>query len=228
MNPARASSRHHGARAPSSQGTAMTPLAPGGLSAARGASSSEVRPSNRPSQARNDPAADRPPSSSQPSSAARVTTAPAGEGTGRSGTGTDTLAVVPQLTMGRASDAPDPSTSHWRSPAPITTGMPGRSPSSDPAPTQVPHHGVRGHHARQLAQRRAGQLPHGVAVEVVEAATQGEGRVRDDWAVMRYTMRSRGERMTSAASSRSGSFSASQANLAAPRRRRGECPCGPG
>ena len=57
---------------------------------------------------------------------------PAGDGTGRSCTGTETLAVVPQLTMGRSSDAPEPSTSHWRSPAPMTTGIPGRSPSSAP------------------------------------------------------------------------------------------------
>ena len=132
MKPARASSRHHGARAPSSQGTAMTPLAPGGLAAARVANSSELRPSRRPNQARKEPAADRPPSSNHPPSAARVTTAPAGDGTGRSCTGTDTLAVVPQLTMGQPSEAPEPRTSHWRSPAPMTTGMPGRSPSSAP------------------------------------------------------------------------------------------------
>ncbi len=130
--PALASSRHHGARAPSSQGTATTPRAPGGLSPARRASSSGVRSSSRPSQARNEPAAESPPSRSQPPSAARVTTAPAGEGTGRSCTGTDTLPVVPQLTIGWSSDAPDPSTSHCRSPAPITTGMPGFSPSSAP------------------------------------------------------------------------------------------------
>jgi hypothetical protein len=131
-NPARASSRHHGARAPSNQGTAVTPRAPGGLLAARVASSSTGRSSSRPSQARNDPAAERPPSSNQPSLAPRVTTAPAGEGTGRSCTGTDTLAVVPQLTMGHSSDAPEPRTSHWRSPAPITIGVPGRRPSSAP------------------------------------------------------------------------------------------------
>ena len=130
MNPARASSRHHGARAPSSHGTATTPRAPGPLSAARRPSSSVLRSSRRPSQARKEPAADSPPSRSQPPSAARVTTAPTGAGTGRSCTGTETLAVVPQLTMGWYSDAPEPSTSHWRSPAPMTIGTPGRSPSS--------------------------------------------------------------------------------------------------
>ena len=51
MNPARASSRHQGARAPSSQGTATTPRAPGPLSAARRPSSSVLTSSNRPSQA---------------------------------------------------------------------------------------------------------------------------------------------------------------------------------
>ena len=48
----------------------------------------------------------------------------------RSATGTDTLAVVPHDTIGHVRTAPAPSTSQARSPAPITTGMPARSPSS--------------------------------------------------------------------------------------------------
>ena len=164
---------------------------------------------SRPPTARPRAASRRPPP--------RVTTAPAGDGTGRSCTGTDTLAVVPQLTMGRSSEAPEPSTSHWRSPAPMTTGMPGRSPSSAPGTgLELADHGVGRHDARELAQRRAGQLAHGVAVEVVEPAARGEGGVGHhlvghavDDEVARATGSGR------AASRRSGSCSASQASLAA-------------
>ena len=134
-----ASSRHHGARAPSSHGVATTPRAPTGLPAASSASSSEVRPVSRPSQATNDPAADRPPSSSQPATAPRDTTRPAGASAGRVPTGTDRLAVVPQLTMGRDPVAPVPTTSHGRSPAPMITGVPARRPSSaEAAPVSPP------------------------------------------------------------------------------------------
>ena len=42
---------------------------------------------------------------------------------------------------------------------------------------QLADDGVGRHDAGQLAERRAGQLPYGVAVEVVEATARGEGRV---------------------------------------------------
>ena len=118
--------RHHGARAPSSQGAAITPRAPGGLSAASSASSPGGWPVSRPSQARKEPAADSPPSSSHPPRP--PATAPARWAPDRpvAPTGTDTLAVVPQLTMGHDSPAPAPSTSHGRSPAPIDHRRAGR------------------------------------------------------------------------------------------------------
>ena len=75
-NPAVASSRHHGARAPSSHGVATTPPAPGRHRRASSASSSGVRPVRRPSQATMDPAEESPPSSSQPSSADLDSTSP--------------------------------------------------------------------------------------------------------------------------------------------------------
>ena len=60
----------------------------------------------------------------------------------------------------------------------MTTGMPGRSPSSAPGHRlQLADHGVGGHDARELAQRGTGQLAHRVAVEVVEPAARGEGGV---------------------------------------------------
>jgi len=127
--PARARSDHHGARAPSSHGTATTPRAPGPLVVASRASSAGSRPTSWPSQASRDPAADSPPSRSHPPSAERESTSPSGSGSGRTDCGTETLAVVPQLTIGCAALAPAPMTSHWRSPAPMTTGMPGASPS---------------------------------------------------------------------------------------------------
>ena len=107
-----ASGRHQGARAPSSQGVATTPRAPGGLWAGpRGQLVGRWPGQRRAIHDKRDPAADSPPSSSQPPSAARDSTIPVGTGSGRSATGTDTLAVVPQLTMGQDSVAPEPSTS---------------------------------------------------------------------------------------------------------------------
>ncbi len=86
-----------------------------------------------PSQVSSEPAADTPQSMSHPPSAARVTTAAVGTGSGHAGTGTDMLAVVPQDTIAFDGDAPAPRTSHGRSPAPTTTGSPARSPSSSAA-----------------------------------------------------------------------------------------------
>ena len=54
-------------------------------------------------------------------------------------TGSEMLAVVPQLTMGTVAPASVPRTSHWRSPAPITTGIPaGRSRNLAASPVTVP------------------------------------------------------------------------------------------
>ena len=133
MNPARASSRHHG-RAGAVEPRHGDHAARTGRALAGQAGQlvgGAVEQAAQPGQERARRRTGRPRAAS-PRRRARVTTAPAGEGTGRSCTGTETLAVVPQLTIGWSSDAPEPSTSHWRSPAPMTTGMPGRSPSSAP------------------------------------------------------------------------------------------------
>src|SRR5581483_7051841 len=114
--PADASERHHGARAPSSQGRQNTPRAPGSPAAASSASSDVLAPVRPASQSSREPAPDRPPSSNQPRSAARDTTNPAGAVAGHPAVGTDTLAVVPQDTIGAASVAPTPMTSQARSP----------------------------------------------------------------------------------------------------------------
>ena len=177
-NPARASSRHHGARAPSSHGTATTPRAPGPLSAASRPRSSVLRSSRRPSQARNDPAADSPPSSSQPPSAAA----------GHHGAGRrrhralvhrhrDVAGGAPAhhgVVLGRAR------TQH------LALAVAGADDDGDPRPQpelgalhrlELADDRVGRHDARELPQRRAGQLAHGVAVEVVEPASRGEGGV---------------------------------------------------
>ena len=136
--------------------------------------------SSRPSQARKEPAADSPPSSSQPPSAARVTTAPAGDGTGRSCTGTDTLAVVPQLTMGWCSDAAR--AEHFALAVAGTQDdwHPGTQPELGGGHgLETADDGVGRHDARELAQGRSRQLAYDVAVEVVEPAARGERRVGD-------------------------------------------------
>ncbi len=107
---------------------ATTPRAPGGLWAAHSDNSSGRWPVSAPIHDTRDPAADSPPSSSQSSPVDRDSTIPAGTPSGRSATGTETLAVVPQLTMGQDSVAPEPSTSQGRSPAPMTTGVPATRP----------------------------------------------------------------------------------------------------
>ncbi len=61
-----ASSRHHGARAPSNQGAATTPRPPGGLVAASAARDSAECPVTVPSQARRVPAAESPPRTATP------------------------------------------------------------------------------------------------------------------------------------------------------------------
>src|SRR5262249_25314470 len=48
-------------------------------------------------------------------------------------TGIDTFVVVPVDTMAHALPAPEPKTSHGRSPAPSATGMSTRRPSAPPA-----------------------------------------------------------------------------------------------
>src|ERR1019366_8384952 len=102
----RAVSRHHGARAPPSQGRTITPRDPGGLDRARSTRTSTSGPAKRASQSTRDPAADSPPSRSQPPSAPRVTIITPGVPAGSLRTGTDTLAVVPHETIGQVSDEP--------------------------------------------------------------------------------------------------------------------------
>ena len=88
------------------------------------------RPVSRPSHASADPAAERSASITYPPSAPRETTIP-GSGGGTCPTGTDTPAIDPHDTIGRAVVAATPSSSHARSPAPATTGVPAGTPSED-------------------------------------------------------------------------------------------------
>src|SRR5439155_18169255 len=137
-NAARAPGRHQGARAPLSQGSATTPRAPGSAAAAASTSASWSRPVSCCNQASAAPLAESPASSRWPSIAARDATNPGGSGLGSVDLGSETLAVVPQETTGVVSDAPAPSTSHGRSPAPSTTEMPAGRPAPSPAsPTDV-------------------------------------------------------------------------------------------
>ncbi len=178
--PARASSRHHGARAPSSHGTATTPRAPGPALRGQPSQLFVLRPSRRPSQARKEPAADSPPSSSQPPSAARVTTAPAGEGTGRSCTGTDTLAGGAPAHHGVVLRGARSQHLALAVAGADDHGDPGAQPQLGAGHRlELADHRVGGHDARELAQRGPGQLAHGVAVEVVQPAARGEGGVGD-------------------------------------------------
>ena len=179
MSAAPARGRHHGARAPPNQGTAVTPRPPGGDDAAWRARSSGVRPTTDPNQASSDPAADSPPSTSHAPSAARVTARPDGGGTGLLVRGTETLAVVPQLTMGAAAVAPQPRTSHCRSPPPTTTGVPAGSPTAaaDAAvtPSTTSPDGTTG--GSRLA------TPSGRPTDrvvVVETGARGQGGIGDD------------------------------------------------
>ena len=161
----RAVSRHHGARAPPNQGSTITPARSG---RARGGPPHEgvgVEPARSASHATRDPAAERPPSSSHPPERPRVAIMASGTAAdGAAGTGIETLAVVPHDTIGHASEEPVPRTSQARSPAPITTGMPPRSPSSAAGPSSRPP---------TVVGRRPGrgeQLRHGVGEPRYEGA----------------------------------------------------------
>ena len=204
-NTACASGCHHGARAPCSQGSASTPFAPGGVAAASVSRTSVGRPVIRSSHSMAAPAVESPASMRNPSSRPRETTAPVGRAPIGPPWGTETFVVVPQETIGAAGPAPVPSTSHARSPPPITMTTSERSPRSS-GPKIVACDARRYHRRRSEDGRKLGRdrLRHPeLPVEPVEPGARRErlvgddlaGQARDDEVPRREHPTCRGERL---------------------------------